>query len=427
MKLRPAILALGAANAVLAGVCGLLLSRHHRESTVGELVAKGVSGERDDRVSSSHTTSSSQAPADPFSYLKVFSRDWKKYIANLKAVQCPEETINDILLAEINRFYSNKEAGLKLRPTQRDPWETLPSGGRRDWGKYEQLRFLENERVATIKELLGLDVPPNLPPLISGSGNEAFESALAVLPEAKRAAVQTAQEEFWTKAQKLQEKVNGLYLPADAEEYRKLRSDRLSALKKVLTPEEFDQFERKTSPASGTLANRLAYFSASAEEERTLFTLQHDYYEDHTLPGQVVGDKGVTNQRDGEAQAALDKQIAQSLGPERYAEYQRSQDGTFRQIAKATEGAGVSRDIAIQVYDTTQQVRQDMLQIGSDPNLTPQQRQEQLQMLMSATADQVRQAVGDKAWAAIQGTLPQYRPPVPKSNQPNQFAAPLIF
>ena len=356
----------------------------------------------------------------------MFSRDWKRYIANLKSVQCPEDTINDILLAEINRFYATKEAGLKLRPTQREPWETLPSGGRRDWAKYEQLQQLENERVAVIKELLGLDVAPNIPPLISGNGNEAFETALAEIPEAKRAAVLAAQDEFWTKAQKLQEKVNGLFLPADAEEYRKLRADRLAALKKVLTPAEFDQFERKTSPVSGILANRLAYFSPSDEEDRKLFTLQHDYYEDQTLPGQVVGDKGLTNQRDAEAQAALDKQIAQSLGPDRYADYQRSQDGTFRQIAKATESAGVSRDVAIQVYDETQQVRQNMMQIASDPNLTADQRQEQLQNLMKATADQVRQAVGDKAWAAIQGTLPQFRSPKPKPN-PNPLDAPLVF
>src|SRR5438477_6250578 len=41
-----------------------------------------------------------------FDWQSVASPDLRQYIANLRAVQCPEETIRDIILAEANRQYA---------------------------------------------------------------------------------------------------------------------------------------------------------------------------------------------------------------------------------------------------------------------------------------------------------------------------------
>ncbi|HTI71029.1 MAG TPA: hypothetical protein VMF06_13755 [Candidatus Limnocylindria bacterium] len=411
MKPKTTFLLLTGANLALAVACGWLWSRGrgHRGIQSNRSLVDSQTAAVEEATDSAVTRTNKDG--SPFSYLKLFSRDWKRYVANLRSVQCPEETIQDILLAEINRHYAAKEAGLRLRNNQRDPWDPFPVGYRRDWSRYEQLRVLENEKVALVKDLLGIDIQPDLPSLLSTSGTDNFETALSDIPAEKRGAVRDALELFWAKAQQLQDKVNGIYLPADAEEYRKLRQERVAALKKVLSPEEFEKFEQKTSPIANSMANRLSAFGATDDEYRKLFNLQHDYYEDTTLPGQVVGDKGAANQHQMEAQTALDKQIQENLGPGRYAEYVRAQDGAFQGIVRQTDLAGLPRATAVEAYDLSREVRQNWAQIASNNQLPAAEKQQQLLSLQNSAADKFRQLLGDEALKSIPNLYPQYRPP----------------
>src|SRR5260370_29979163 len=50
------------------------------------------------------------------------SPDLRKYAANLRRVGCPEDTIQEIMVAEVNRLYSARERGLKGRPDHVAPW-----------------------------------------------------------------------------------------------------------------------------------------------------------------------------------------------------------------------------------------------------------------------------------------------------------------
>ena len=43
-----------------------------------------------------------------FDWNAVESDDYKKYIANLRSIGCPEETIRDIITADVNKLYEAK-------------------------------------------------------------------------------------------------------------------------------------------------------------------------------------------------------------------------------------------------------------------------------------------------------------------------------
>src|SRR5687767_8219127 len=59
--------------------------------------------------------SASGGPAIPtFHWSEVESADYKEYIAKLRAVLCPEDTIRDIIVADINKLYAPREAPFKL-------------------------------------------------------------------------------------------------------------------------------------------------------------------------------------------------------------------------------------------------------------------------------------------------------------------------
>src|SRR5687767_831304 len=45
-----------------------------------------------------------EKPAEGFDWRLVESEDYKKYIVNLRSIGCPEETIRDIITADVNKL-----------------------------------------------------------------------------------------------------------------------------------------------------------------------------------------------------------------------------------------------------------------------------------------------------------------------------------
>ena len=48
-------------------------------------------------------------PTQSFDWRMVESEDYKKYIANLRAIGCPEETIRDIIIADVNKLFASRK------------------------------------------------------------------------------------------------------------------------------------------------------------------------------------------------------------------------------------------------------------------------------------------------------------------------------
>src|SRR5258708_18824466 len=66
-----------------------------------------------------------RAGSGGFNWTQVESSDYRTYMANLRAIGCPESTIRDIIGADVTKMYMNRIAG--LRPMPRGPfkyWDT---------------------------------------------------------------------------------------------------------------------------------------------------------------------------------------------------------------------------------------------------------------------------------------------------------------
>ena len=83
-----------------------------------------------------------------FTWAKVESRDYPQYIANLRAVHCPESTLQDIIITDITKNYARQKAALQEART-REFWKTesqRPGGRSADASPARQL---EREKRAT--------------------------------------------------------------------------------------------------------------------------------------------------------------------------------------------------------------------------------------------------------------------------------------
>lgn len=57
------------------------------------------------------------------SWQQVESPDYREYIANLRAIGCPEETIRDIINADVNKLYDEKKKLARGAPKKFEYWK----------------------------------------------------------------------------------------------------------------------------------------------------------------------------------------------------------------------------------------------------------------------------------------------------------------
>jgi len=342
---------------------------------------------------------------DKFDWRALASPNLRQYAANLRAVQCPEETIRDIMLAEVNRQYGSREALLKVRPEDRQPWEVVPTSEKRS--NESKLRQLLLEKRDLLRELAGVDVPIETPPTLAGRNIEKFEGAYNELPEAKREQVRAIQEKYWGQSDDIKRRTIGFLEPEDREEYARIKTERRQELAKLLTPEELENYEIKTSATATALRSRMSGFNPSDEEFRSIFRLTQPLDEEYSLiTGTRDREDKVAEAKRKEVEQHLQAQVRAALGEERYTEMERSRDPTYQNMIRAAEKAGVTRESALQAYEAQKVMRDEFSKVFQDPNLSMEERQ-QAAAAMQAEAEQTLQSIlGEQAFEALRRANP---------------------
>src|SRR5215470_5966126 len=142
MRRETVIASLLCLNLALAATLALVWK--HRLHLVQSTEALGTDSASTARAvpSVSKPPSSSPSPPSEFSWRILQASNYKQYIVNLRAVGCPELTIQDIIVAAVNRQYAAREAALNLRPELAKPWEIAGWSGAGYYDKQRQMREL---------------------------------------------------------------------------------------------------------------------------------------------------------------------------------------------------------------------------------------------------------------------------------------------
>ena len=206
----------------------------------------------------------------------------------------------------------------------------------------------------------------------------------------------------------MQQRTRGQFEPEDQEESKRLRAERRDALVNLLTPQEQEDFDLRTSSTASSLRSQLVGFDPTEKEFRALFRLrqQQDTF-NASMSGLEVKDQA-TQQKRAEASQQMEQQIMAALGDARYAEYQRSQDSGFRTLTQLAEQNGLSKDAAIKGYDLRQAALQETQKLRQDQTLTPQQRNEAMAAIKAETEKAVLQALGEKVYNTFKRRNPQW-------------------
>lgn len=329
----------------------------------------------------------------PFDWRLVESEDYKKYIGNLRAIGCPEETIRDIILADVNKLYESRRKALAGPKKKFEYWKPdAMAGTAPDPARTEQARALNQEKRALLTELLG-SVPVDQPDLLAGAADQ-LQAQFDFLPAEKRGRVFELMQDMQARMQTTTK--NGALNP---EAMRKAMKESETALAAVLTPEELLDYNLRFSMTANVLRMQLAGFAPTETEFLELFQKRKAYEDEFGLPGMTP-----LSQAEKEKAAAAKKQLAAKLqaaiGDTRFAEYERAQDLSFQSIYRVVDNHSLTKDDAVTVYDLKKGAEEQAKKVRADPSLSPVQRTAALQGLRAKTEHSIRTVFGNQAFEA---------------------------
>ena len=317
------------------------------------------------------------APA-PFHWSAVEAGDYRQYIANLRAVGCPEQVIRDIILADVNQVFAPRFAAI-WRSRVYEYWQKY----RREQLSPDQIKqslALGKDKAAILKELLGVQVSEQemidaLHLQLHGS-----EQELLFLPADRReAALQALTDaDFETKEGELRSRER--YTQA---EERKLFDEKLKLLAEVLSPEELLEFRMRNSATARSLRAEVEYFNCTPEEFRQLMESR-----------ERAGNKNLGNLAD---RTAATEEARKLFGDERAKEFERVTDLYYINARSAAEEQGVPLERVDQAWQVTRNARAAAGLAAKDGNLSADARTRQVQMLVQQAEPRLIELLGQKA------------------------------
>jgi hypothetical protein len=348
-----------------------------------------------------------------FHWTEVESADYKEYISRLRAVQCPEETVRDIIVADINKLYAPREAPFKLVvDTPEDSsgdWHADRPRRQANFERRKQLHAIQREKNALLKELLGMELP--LEPLRGRDSRnyEFFEAAFNALPADKRETVREIQEGYWQSSDTLKDKYDHNRTPEYLEEYRQINAERRAKLAQVLTPEEMEEYDMRSSNVARNLQSSLVGFNPTEDEFKAIFRIRKAIEEPYggligiATPVDAQGNPIATVQESSaDRRQRMNEQVTEALGPERARQYELSQDSTYRSLAMLGQRYELSSDAVMQGYDLQQSFRTQQQQLMNNRSLSDAERNAAMQQLQESNFKQFSDLVGERAAKAFQ-------------------------
>ena len=276
----------------------------------------------------------------------IWSPNLKDYVARLRAVGCPEDSVQDIIVAEVKRLFAPRQRALLPDRFDQPVWTVKKFDRKEQLERSRKSRDLDEEQTALLVELLGVD-PRKVRNQGSGLGDQESDH-LEFLPESKRAAVRKFLDQFDEKMLEVSVRNQGIWDTQTRAESRALEQERLPGLGQILTPEEVRQWELRKSKVARQLQSDLGGFELTEEEYVRLFDVWKKYGDS------TYNYSGLEPEEQKAAQLAKEQMKADlrtSLGDTRAREYERSQDFNYRELVKLAEDNGLPAGTAGKIYD----------------------------------------------------------------------------
>ncbi len=410
MKANPSLLAASLiANVVLAGAALFLATRSpdpvpQPEPTPGP-GATGGPLEQKAAEKTVYVTNAAPFKADAqFDWQAVESDDYREYIANLRAIGCPEQTIKDIIVADVNKLFEERRKEERKDLPKFQFWKTgNPVAMFMNKDRMQANMESDKKKRELLKLLLGEDV--ELKPNLTAGVNqeEMLGRMLGFLDDDKQAKVMETYMSF--QLEMAEAFGSGAPDKEDREKMLKKQKEMEQKLASLMNPEEYELYQLTMSQTGMMMRMQLDGLDPTEREFRDIFKLQKAFDDEF---GGVIGMAGMgpdEMKNRQEAEKLLKQDIKKLLGDERYSDYEMVSDWAYKPLAKVLEKQGLDKAVGRDVWAMKKAAETEVGKIRVDANLSQEQRGEALKAIAEETRNAVRGKLGDKGFESYNGGM----------------------
>jgi len=332
-----------------------------------------------------------------FNWSQLESTDYRRYIANLRAVGCPESTIKDIILTDVMRLYAQRRGKYYQNGREFKYWETnekrklkRPQLQERE----RQLAAIDKELPAVLRELLGINYEREVNKFFVDSDED--NRRLVFLSDDKRARVLALREEFEGRRERaLYGKQGGALSTGEIDNLRQIDQEQDAALSEVLTAREKEDYQLSMSPTADRLRQQLIGFNPTEEEFRDLFRRQQAI--DSAYEFEDTNDETVRAAKADDEKAML-AEFRGQLTPEREAQLDRSQDPDYQSVCVLAEQFDLPEDAAQTLQAMRQAAEEQKRQLLANKDIPPERLGVALKAIEAETERAARATLGEQAY-----------------------------
>jgi hypothetical protein len=327
----------------------------------------------------------------------VASQDLSRLIANLRAAGFSPLMIRSIVGAQIDTRFRDRMNALAGGATEAPFWKPDATGSTMSSQFNAEYSQIYRERAALLRQLLGHEALN-----ISGAGITADQRRqFGDMPAAKIDLVQRIVDDYAEMNARVQTATQGITLPSDREKTALLEREKRADLAAILTPEELEGYEMRTSRVTSRLRQALTILDASDDEFRAIFRAQQPHL-DALYPTGTSGPDLL--QRRNEIQKEVAENIRSALGEARYAEYLRANSSDYQSLIRIGRQENISTDRLEHVYSLRDTVVKESARISEDRQLGTDEKKAALLALGQTIRSQITSALGTAAETFMQNT-----------------------
>ncbi len=298
-----------------------------------------------------------QAAADPrlrqfttesVDWSRFSTGDWPRFRDELVACGCPRPTVRHILVPLVNRHFSQRLQAAAAEISARF-WEVFcpPARERKEtWEK--RFETLDSERRATLEQLFPGNWTESAEPPV-----QLPDTRLGFLPPALADQVLAAEK---NREALIEEAHNTQTEPHLQEELiQQARAAFEAELKRLLSPEELAEWRARNSSRAGWVKH-LNGVELSPAELAEIARLKDTESGRGNPPPMSPGEQ--------------ETEIKALLGPERFAEFERAQDGSYQQWLNLSRRTGLGESELNTLWQKQKDVQAQARQLVRDPALS---------------------------------------------------------
>lgn len=317
----------------------------------------------------------------------LYTDDLPTFISRLRAAGFSPAVIRAIANAQIEARFAERMRALAKTATDTPFWKTeSPVVASQQLSDATTQIYRERSRL--LRELLGHQaLADNV-----ADAKAAQRRQYGDLSKEKIDVVNRVSDDYAEMIAQARAAMRNVTLPEDLETIAFLEREKKADLATILTPEELEAYEMRSSTLTARLRTAMTLLDASEDEFRAIYRIQLPFNEIINPTGGIGSTDAMEKRRT--AQETMDAQLQAALGDARFTEYRRASNNEYQQLTRLGARENIPAEAMNRAFDLRKTTTEESMRIYSDTSLNYDQKLLALQSLGQSTRSQLVRELG---------------------------------